>query len=59
MSGIDDARDRLAEELAGAVTFLYQLAYQGEVDLEQAPRENMTKAEARFGVEFGQADTRR
>jgi NTP pyrophosphatase (non-canonical NTP hydrolase) len=59
MSGVDDGRGRLAEELADAVTFLYKLAYQCGVDLEQALRANMTKAEARFSIEFGQADTER
>jgi len=57
--GMDDARDRLAEELADAMTFLYKLAYQCGVDLEQALRANMAKAEARFSIEFGQADTDR
>ena len=55
----DDARDRLAEELADAMTFLYKLAYQCEVDLEDALQANMAKAEARFSVAFGQADTER
>jgi len=55
----DTARDRLAEELADAVTFLYKLAYQCGVDLEKALKANMTKAEARFSIEFGQADTER
>jgi NTP pyrophosphatase (non-canonical NTP hydrolase) len=53
------ARDRLAEELADAATFLYKLAYQCDVDLEDALRANMTKAENRFSVAFGQADTER
>lgn len=57
----DDAgsQDRLAEELADAATFLYKLAYQLGVDLEKALEDNMTKAENRFSVDFGQADTRR
>jgi NTP pyrophosphatase (non-canonical NTP hydrolase) len=55
----EDARDRLAEELADAVTFLYKLAYQCGVDLEEALKSNMAKAEARFTVAFGQADTER
>jgi NTP pyrophosphatase (non-canonical NTP hydrolase) len=53
------ARDRLAEELADAVTFLFKLAYQCGVDLEEALKSNMTKAEARFSIAFGQADTER
>lgn len=57
----DDAgsQDRLAEELADAATFLYKLAYQLGVDLEKALEDNMTKAENRFSIDFGQADTRR
>jgi NTP pyrophosphatase (non-canonical NTP hydrolase) len=58
-TGVDDARGRLAEELADAVTFLYKLAYQCGVDLEQALQANMAKAEARFSIAFGQADTER
>jgi NTP pyrophosphatase (non-canonical NTP hydrolase) len=54
-----DSRDRLAEELADAATFLYKLAYQLGVDLEKALEHNMTKAENRFSIDFGQADTRR
>ena len=57
--GVDDARSRLAEELADAVTFLYKLAYQCGVDLEQALQANMAKAEARYSIAFGQADTER
>jgi NTP pyrophosphatase (non-canonical NTP hydrolase) len=55
----EDTRARLAEELADAVTFLYKLAYQCGVDLENALRGNMTKAENRFSVDFGRADTER
>lgn len=58
----DDAaqvRVRLAEELADAATFLYKLAYQCGVDLEDALRGNMTKAEDRFSVAYGRADTER
>ncbi len=50
---------RLAEELADAVTFLFKLAYQCGVDLEEALRANMSKAEERFSVGFGRADTER
>jgi len=50
---------RLAEELADATTFLFKLAYQCGVDLEDALRANMDKAEERFSVDFGRADTER
>jgi NTP pyrophosphatase (non-canonical NTP hydrolase) len=55
----DDNRAHLAEELADAATFLYKLAYQCGVDLEDALKSNMTKAENRFSVAFGRADTER
>ena len=55
----DDVRARLAEELADAATFLYKLAYQCGVDLESALQANMTKAEERFSVAYGRADTMR
>jgi NTP pyrophosphatase (non-canonical NTP hydrolase) len=53
------ARARLAAELADAATFLYKLAYQCGIDLEDALRANMRKAENRFSVDFGRADTER
>lgn len=52
-------RARLAEELADAATFLFKLSYQCGVDLEDALRGNMTKAEERFSVATGLADTQR
>ena len=55
----DQSREHLAEELADAATFLYKLAYQCGVDLEDALKSNMTKAENRFSVAFGRADTER
>lgn len=55
----DAARVRLAEELADAATFLYKLAYQYGMDLEEALLANMSKAETRFSVAFGRADTER
>lgn len=58
-SDIQGVRTRLAEELADAATFLFKLSYQCGVDLEEALRGNMSKAEERFSVDFGQADTRR
>jgi NTP pyrophosphatase (non-canonical NTP hydrolase) len=54
-----EVRAHLAEELADAATFLFKLAYQCGVDLEDALAANMTKAEDRFSVAFGQADTER
>jgi NTP pyrophosphatase (non-canonical NTP hydrolase) len=65
LEGYRDAGDlakvnmRLAEELADAATFLFKLAYQCGVDLEDALRANMSKAEERFSVDFGRADTER
>jgi NTP pyrophosphatase (non-canonical NTP hydrolase) len=50
---------RLAEELADAATFLFKLAYQMGIDLEDALRANMIKAETRFSLEEGKADTLR
>jgi NTP pyrophosphatase (non-canonical NTP hydrolase) len=58
-SDASKVRDRLAEELADAATFLYKLAYQCGVELEDALKANMTKAEERFSVAFGRADTER
>jgi NTP pyrophosphatase (non-canonical NTP hydrolase) len=55
----ESARARLAGELADAATFLFKLAYQCGVDLEDALKNNMTKAEDRFSVAYGQADTKR
>jgi NTP pyrophosphatase (non-canonical NTP hydrolase) len=55
----DEVRGHLAEELADAATFLYKLAYQCGVDLEDALKANMSKAENRFSVDFGQSDTER
>ena len=55
----DEARTRLAEELADAATFMFKLAYQCDIDLEDALAANMTKAETRFSVSYGQADTER
>jgi NTP pyrophosphatase (non-canonical NTP hydrolase) len=55
----DDVRAHLAEELADAATFLFKLAYQCGVDLEDALQANMTKAENRFSVAFGRAETER
>jgi len=55
----DDVRAHLAEELADAATFLFKLAYQCGIDLEDALKANMTKAENRFSVAFGQAEIER
>jgi NTP pyrophosphatase (non-canonical NTP hydrolase) len=59
IEGGGDRRARLAEELADAATFLFKLAYLCGADLEEALQGNMAKAEARFSVDFGQADTER
>jgi NTP pyrophosphatase (non-canonical NTP hydrolase) len=65
LEGYRNARDAsevracLAAELADAATFLYKLAYQCGVELEDALKANMTKAEERFSVAFGRADTER
>jgi NTP pyrophosphatase (non-canonical NTP hydrolase) len=56
---IDQVRAHLAEELADAATFLFKLAYQCGVDLEDALQRNMTKAENRFSVAYGRADSKR
>ncbi len=58
-TGIADVRTKLAEELADAATFVFKLAYQAGIDLEDALRANMTKAENRFSVALGQADMAR
>lgn len=55
----DAVRARLSEELADAATFIYKLAYQCGIDLEDALEANMSKAEQRFSVDFGRADTER
>jgi NTP pyrophosphatase (non-canonical NTP hydrolase) len=55
----DRVRAHLAEELADAATFLFKLAYQCGVDLEDALQRNITKAENRFSVAYGQADSKR
>ena len=55
----DEVSTHLVEELADAATFLYKLAYQCGVDLEDALKANMTKAEDRFSVAYGRTDTKR
>jgi NTP pyrophosphatase (non-canonical NTP hydrolase) len=54
-----EVQSRIAGELADAATFLFKLAYQCGVDLEEALQANMSKAEERFSVDFGRADTER
>jgi NTP pyrophosphatase (non-canonical NTP hydrolase) len=56
---LSEVSAHLAGELADAATFLFKLAYQCGVDLEDALRANMAKAEERFSVDFGRADTER
>ncbi|MCO6451413.1 MAG: hypothetical protein J5I90_11560 [Caldilineales bacterium] len=46
-------RALLAAELADCMTFLFKLAYQFDIDMEQALRENQPKAYQRFPVEQG------
>lgn len=58
-TGSGDVQTRLAGELADAATFLFKLAYQCGVDLEDALQANMTKAENRFSVAHGRSDTER
>ena len=58
-SSLAEVSARLAEELADAATFLFKLAYQCGVDLEEALQANMSKAEGRFSVDYGRADTER
>ena len=55
----DQVRARLAGELADAATFIFKLAYQCDVDLDDALVANMTKAEDRFSVTYGRADMER
>ena len=55
----EEGASALAGELADAATFLFKLAYQCGIDLEDALKSNMTKAEDRFSVAYGQADTER
>jgi NTP pyrophosphatase (non-canonical NTP hydrolase) len=57
--GAGDVRAHLAEELADAATFLFKLAYLCDIDLEDALLANMDKAERRFSVDDGRADTAR
>ncbi|MGQ9583877.1 MAG: MazG nucleotide pyrophosphohydrolase domain-containing protein [Anaerolineae bacterium] len=52
-------RARLQEELADAATFLFKIAYQYGLDMEQGLTNNMQKAEARFPVEQGKEDMAR
>lgn len=58
-SGMKDLQAELAGELADAATFLFKLAYQLDIDIEEALLANMKKAEGRFDIEGGRADTRR
>jgi len=57
--GAGDVRAHLAEELADAATFVFKLAYLCDIDLEQAMLRNMDKANRRFSVDRGRADTER
>ena len=50
----EERRALLAEELADCVTFLFKLAYQFDIDMEEALKANQPKAYERFSVERGQ-----
>ena len=50
---IEARRVLLAGELADAMTFLFKLAYQFDIDMEAALRANQTKVNERFPVEKG------
>ena len=58
-TGSGDIQTRLAGELADAATFLFKVAYQCGVDLEDALEANMAKAEDRFSVAYGRSDSER
>lgn len=58
-TGSGDIQTRLAGELADAATFLFKVAYQCGVDLEDALEANMAKAENRFSVAYGRSDSER
>ena len=58
-TGSGDIQTRLAGELADAATFLFKVAYQCGVDLEDALEANMDKAENRFSVAYGRSDSER
>ena len=50
---MDKRRAMLAGELADAMTFLFKLAYQFDIDMETALKANQSKATERFPVEKG------
>ncbi|MCX7852188.1 MAG: hypothetical protein N2383_05340 [Caldilineales bacterium] len=50
---LDECRARLAGELADCMTFLFKLAYQFGIDMEDALQANQGKANDRFPVEEG------
>ena len=50
---LDARRAMLAAELADCMTFLFKLAYQFDIDMEEALKANQSKADARFSVEKG------
>lgn len=57
--GEAELRAHLQEELADAATFLFKLAYQYGLDMEEALRANVRKAEARAPVERGREEMAR
>lgn len=50
---IEERRTMLAGELADCVTFLFKLAYQFDIHMEEALKSNQPKANERFSVEKG------
>ena len=50
---MDKRRAMLAGELADAMTFLFKLAYQFDIDMEAALKANQSKVTERFPVEKG------
>ena len=50
---LDKRRDMLAGELADAMTFLFKLAYQFDIDMEAALEANQLKVSQRYPVEKG------
>lgn len=55
----EERRALLAGELADCVTFLFKLAYQFDIDMEEALKANQPKAYERFPVEQGRELTER
>ncbi len=56
---VEARRAALAGELADCMTFLFKLAYQFGIDMEQALAANQPKANARFPLAKGRAEMER